>query len=201
MMRTDTQFREEILRRKNAVIRRRRRTVSALSATAVCLLLLFWAFWLRPPSVDRFDGENTSEDVIVYIYMGGKTIEDGDAVSIRMEALGKYAPLPEDDCDAVFEDFANDNFVSSDSAHGSVPETTPSTDDSFKGADQSLVSTGLPAPTDPDGRRCSFTVFVGHTSKTYHLKEYSVTVDKTKYTLTEAQFEELWALFGEEDRP
>lgn len=205
MMRTDTQFREEILRRKNAVLRRRRRMISAFSATAACVLLL-GVFWLLPPSVDRFNGEKApeAEDVIVYIYVGGKTIEDGDAVGIRMETLGKYAPLPEDDCDAVFEEFSNDKFVSSgsaDASHDSAPETAPSTDDSFQGSDQYFESTGLPAPEDPDGRRCSFTVVVGHVAKTYYLKEYAVTVDKVEYTLTEAQFEELWALFGEEEEP
>ncbi len=204
MMRSDTQFREEILRRKTALLRRRRRTVSALSATAACVLLL-GAFWLLPPTADRFNGEKAPEagDVIVYIYVGDRTVADGDAVAIRMEALGKYAPLPEDDRDAVFDNYENDKIVSSgtsaDASHDVAPETFPATDDASKGSDQYFVSTGFPNPVAPDGRECIFTVVVGNVSKTYRLKEYAVTVDKTEYPLTEAQFEELWALFGEEE--
>lgn len=176
---------------------------SGVVSLALCLALVLMFPGVRN---DKENGlpEDSVSDVFVCIYIGDKTLSAWEDVGPRLEALGKYVPLPE----GKDTESADINSVpeSADDQNGSstVPNSILSTDsptcDPFGNSpvtDQVSATIGCGRPYD--GLSSGFVVFAGSTSKSYYLREDSITVDNKRYPLTPEAFEELWALFGTEE--
>ncbi len=195
-MRNDFEFKTEILRRKDACLKRRRTRVFAWGSGAatlvLCVAIILSFPGIREESVSNGSPEGEASDVMVSIYLSDRTLTDWEDVGPRLEALGKYVPLPEGD--DVIED-------SVDSAEGSAESkdsvSRPSAEPDSVATDNSL-STGL--PFDPEKVPvATFTVFAGKESKTYYLRKNAIVVDRQVYPLTPAEVEELLSLFGSEE--
>lgn len=202
MIRNNDEFKAEILRRKETYIKRRRARIFAcgtgMATLALCVAILSSFPGIRGENLSNGIPEGETSDVLVYIYLSDRTLTEWEDIGPRLEALGKYAPLPEEE--DAFEESESAS-MGSQTADG-VPQAPSadnavstggalSTDDAKDRTDGCLNSDNIPV--------VSFTVFVGSESKTYYLRNDSITVDRKSYPLTGSEFEELFALFGREE--
>lgn len=185
MMRNNDEFKAEIFRRKEIYLKRRRTRVFALSSGIVSVVLCFSVIL----SVSGILGshrngafpENEASDVMVSIHLPGRTLTASEDVDFRLEVLAKYVPLPEGkDTVEEFSDTSS-NFENGEDLQVSPPTTSTS----------SQPESTMPVSV--------FTVICGNDSKTYCLREKSITADGITYSLTETEFNELFTLFGGEN--
>ena len=178
MMRTNEEFKAEIFRRKNVYLKKRNARIGAVVSTtlvAVCCL----AILMSPPrNKAPSSNERESFDVMVSIHLPDRVLTDGDEVGPRLELLSKYVPLPEGEC--TVDQSSDSNSENADDFQSYAPPSSP----------ESQPSNNV---------SLTFTVVSGNDSKTYFLKENAIVVDGKTYPLTEAEFNELFALFGGEN--
>ena len=196
-MRNNEEFKAEILRRKERYLKKRRAGITVLSsgaaAFALCLTLLFTFPEFREKTPSGSLPESVP-DVIVRITAGDRVYLESEEVGIRMEALSQYVTLPEGDC------FSGPESSTAESAtRPQVSTSRPSDSGSPESGPQ-----GTPPEEDgedlaEDSVRVWITVTAGSVSKHYYLYPYGILTDRTEIPLTEAEFDELWKLFGTEE--
>ena len=181
-MRSNEDFKAEILRRRQVILQKRRRNTYLFSSCAVALILCTVAVfamspWEKNPLAPN--GINREESVpSVIIVLKDRTLTEEEDVAPRLKVLEKYVSLSDSADDDTFSEYLN--------IWGTV-----STDCT---ADR---STGM--PFSPEGEPVAvFTVIIDGVSTDYSLRESSLVVNKTAYWLTADAFEELYDLFGGE---
>lgn len=182
MMRNNDEFKAEIFRRKTEYLKKRKVRMAIFSSAGamlvLCFVVLCGMFSLFHWGENGENGVNGEEigDVIITIRIADKTQVSEEDVDRYLQVLQKYAPLPEG------EDLNTDEEPSRDMGQSA----------------DSVLPSGGNSYSENNSSKVFFTVTVGAASQTYYLYDSKLVSRGVSYPLTQVQFEELYALFGNE---